>query len=77
MKKIYKIEANWDADTKVWVAEGVNFHGLCTEAPTMEKLIKKLDVMVPELLRENGLMGARKLVPFEITSTVSSVARLH
>ncbi len=73
----YKIEATWDADSKVWVAEGINFVGLCTEAPTMEKLIKKLDVMVPELLRENEGLRSRKLVPFEVTSTVHSVARLH
>jgi hypothetical protein len=77
MKKTYKIEALWDDEAKVWVAQGINIPGLCTEAPTMEKLMKKLDVMVPELLKANGMFGTRKKVPFELTSTVSSVAHLH
>ena len=77
MKKIYTVKATWDDEAKVWVAEGVNIRGLCTEAPTMEKLMKKLDVVVPELLKANGLLGDLKKVPFTVTSTVNAVAHLH
>ncbi len=40
MGKVYKIEALWDGEAKVWVAEGVDVPGLCTEAATMEQLVK-------------------------------------
>ncbi len=46
MKKMYKVKALWDNEAKVWVAEGVDVPGLCTEASTMEKLVKKLEIMV-------------------------------
>ena len=77
MKTPYTVEALWDEDAKVWVAQSKNIPGLSTEAPTMEKLMKKLDVLVPELLKANGLLGARKKVPFALTSTVNAVSHLH
>jgi predicted RNase H-like HicB family nuclease len=57
MAKIYKVAAFWDDEAKVWVAEGVNVPGLCTEASTMKKLLKKLTVMVPEMLEANGVLA--------------------
>jgi len=45
-----KVRAEWDEEAKVWVAEGVNLSGLVTEADTVELLLDKLRVMVPELL---------------------------
>ena len=77
MSTHYHIQAAWDEEARVWVAEGVDIPGLCTEAPTMEKLVRKLEVMVPELLRANGTLGRRKRVPFALTSTVNAVAHLQ
>ncbi len=74
MKKSYTIEAIWDSAAKVWVAESADVPGLCTEAATMEKLIKKLDVVIPELLKANGLMRSRKSIPFTVLSEHRSVA---
>ena len=45
-----KVRAEWDEEAKVWVAEGTNLPGLVTEAGTVELLLEKLNVMVPELL---------------------------
>jgi|HubBroStandDraft_6_1064221.scaffolds.fasta_scaffold183468_2 hypothetical protein len=45
-----KVRADWDDEAKVWVAEGVNLPGLVTEADTVELLLEKLRVIVPELL---------------------------
>ncbi len=39
----------------MWVAESEDVPGLATEAPTLEELLAKLAVMVPELLEENGV----------------------
>ena len=41
MGKVYKLKAFWDGEAKVWVAESVEVPGLCTEAATMEQLVKK------------------------------------
>ena len=49
----------------VWVATSDDVPGLATEAVTMEDLIKKLKVMIPELLMANNTVVEDE-VPFEI-----------
>ena len=39
-----------------WVASSNNVPGLVTEAETLERLVEKLRVMVPEMLELNGLL---------------------
>jgi len=53
--RVLKIGASWDGEAGVWVAESQDVPGLATEAPTLEELLTKLAVMVPELLEENGV----------------------
>ena len=50
-----KVQALWDGEAGVWVAESDDVPGLATEAATLEELLAKLVVMVPELLEENGV----------------------
>ena len=65
----YVIEATWDAEAKVWVAESEDVPGLVTEAATLDELITKLMVMIPELLELNR-PSARPPVPeFEVRLT--------
>lgn len=52
---IYVIHATWDEEAKVWVATSDDVPGLATEADTAEQLIEKVKVMVPELLKANGI----------------------
>ena len=47
------IRAEWDEEAMVWVATSDDVPGLVTEAVTMEALIEKLKVMIPELLMAN------------------------
>ena len=49
------VRAFWDREAAVWVAESEDVPGLATEAETLEDLMAKLTVMVPELLEENGV----------------------
>jgi len=56
MAKVYKLKAFWDGEAKVGVAESVAASGLCAEAAMMEQLVRKLEVMVPEMLEANGLL---------------------
>jgi predicted RNase H-like HicB family nuclease len=54
----YKVIAFWDPEASVWVAESEDVPGLVTEAETVEQLVAKLRVLVPELLEANGVLGA-------------------
>ena len=56
--RTYEVHAKWDPEAKVWVATSEDVVGLVTEADTMEQLLEKLEVMVPELIEENGLEPA-------------------
>ncbi|WP_290647900.1 DUF1902 domain-containing protein [Aquisalimonas sp.] len=50
-----RIEAIWDPEASVWVAESDDVPGLATETETVEALIEKLRVLVPALLEANGI----------------------
>ena len=50
----FKVTAFWDPGASVRVAESEEVPGLVTEADTVEQLVAKLRVMVPELLEANG-----------------------
>lgn len=55
-EQVYRIQAEWDPETKCWFAYSDDVPGLATGADTMEELIEKLRIVVPELLDENGLL---------------------
>jgi len=60
------VRAEWDEEAMVWVATSDDVPGLATEAVTMEDLIGKLKVMIPELLMANNNTVIEDEVPFEI-----------
>jgi predicted RNase H-like HicB family nuclease len=63
----YHVTAEWDKDARVWVASSDDVPGLATGADTLEGLIEKLKVVIPELLVENGLLPTSvEHVPFEL-----------
>ena len=51
----YNVHAQYDTEAGVWVAESTDVPGLATEAETVDALVAKLRVMIPELLHENGV----------------------
>lgn len=59
------VKVTWDAEASVWYVSDSNVPGLSTEAPTVEAMMEKLNVMVPELLAENGVV-CREDIPFEL-----------
>ncbi len=73
MKKI-DIAAVWDDEAKVWFAKSDDVPGLAIEASTMEKLIKRLKIAVPELLELNGHATCDE-IPFEIHGQRSGIMR--
>ena len=64
------VEAEWDAEAKVWVATSDDVPGLATEADTIDALRSKLEIMIPELLSANGALPEGVLdIPYELRST--------
>jgi Domain of unknown function (DUF1902) len=48
-----KIAAMWDEDVGVWVATSDDLMELAIEASTMDALIERLKIVIPELLACN------------------------
>lgn len=70
---IYVVHVQWDDEAKVWYVSESNVPGLVTEAETVEAMLAKLNVMVPEMLEENGLAHDAD-VPFELLASRHAVA---
>jgi len=65
----YHVTAEWDDEARVWVASSDDVPGLATGAETLEALVEKLKLVIPELLVENGLLPESvQSVPFAITA---------
>lgn len=65
MNKPLYVHADWDAEADVWVATSTDVPGLATEAESVEALVAKLEVMIPELLDANGIRPVGE-VSFEL-----------
>ena len=58
-----------------WVASSDDVPGLATGAETLEGLIEKLKIVIPELLVENGLLPAStESVPFAVRAERTELA---
>ena len=49
----YSVTAEWDPEAKVWVAISDDFPGLVSEAMSFQKLVEKLQILIPELCELN------------------------
>jgi predicted RNase H-like HicB family nuclease len=70
------VTAIWDAESKVWIAESDSVPGLATGADTLEELIEKLKVAIPELLTENGVSFEADKLLFKIEAERSEYANV-
>lgn len=72
----FHVRARWDEEASVWVATSEDVPGLVTEADTMEKLVEKLKVLIPELLEANQV-GDGEEVSFHLWSELTAIAHRH
>lgn len=73
--KVLKVQAFWDEEAQVWWASSDDVPGLATEAPTREELVRKLQIIIPELLDANGVADEdNDEIPFELVSSLTAVA---
>ena len=53
MKTDFHVEADWDAEARVWVSSS-NIPGLVVEAATLPEFVELVQALAPELLAENA-----------------------
>ena len=70
MSRTYEVDARWDSEAGVWVAESEDIPGLVTEAESMNGLVAKIRLLVPELFELNGGLEAGQ-------KTVNVLVRAH
>jgi Domain of unknown function (DUF1902) len=58
MRHVYSVQARWDGEGGVWVAESEDVPGLVAEAESPNTLAKKLGVLIPDLLQLPGVLEA-------------------
>ncbi len=68
-----EINAFWDDEAAVWVAASNDVPGLITEAATMESLIERLQIMIPELMELN--CGQTGPFSFHMVSERTAIAQ--
>ncbi|MGH9396229.1 MAG: DUF1902 domain-containing protein [Terriglobia bacterium] len=54
MSRTYVVEAHWDSEAGVWIAESDDVPGLVAEAESLNALVEKIRVLAPELFELNG-----------------------
>ena len=69
-----EVHAEWDDEAGVWVATSDDVLGLVTEAPSMEALVERLKIIIPELMALNGGSVATPL-RFHLTGERTAVTQ--
>lgn len=64
----FAVDAVWDDDAEVWVAQSDEVAGLVAEADSRAHLVDKLQILIPELLELNAC-------PFDPTKDIDLVIR--
>lgn len=72
MKQQLVVYAMWDEEAKVWTVRSDDVPGLATEAPTLDALVPKLQVMIPELLDANGYAEGDD-IPFKVQAEIDHI----
>lgn len=62
--KAYTITCRWDDEAGVWYVAESNVPGLATGAESLDELVTKLEIVIPELLELNGQLPASPEIDF-------------
>ncbi|GAB4365961.1 MAG: DUF1902 domain-containing protein [Methylohalobius sp. ZOD2] len=77
MKSPIEVLALWDQEAEVWTATSDQVPGLAIEAETIEDLVRRLKVVIPELLELNQLALEDEEIVFHLRGERSEALRLR
>ena len=72
-----KVNASWDSEAGVWVATSDDVDGLAIEASTIDGLLERLKIVIPELLELNHKELAEQEIPFLLDGFTASRTHPH
>ena len=71
------VNVNWDDEADVWVATSKDIEGLAIEASTMDALIERLKIVIPELMELNHPELPADELPFVLDGFKTYRAHFH
>ena len=71
MEKTLNISLNYDEKASVWIAESDDVPGLVLESGSLDALIERVKMAVPELLELNGI-NERIMLSLNATRVVAA-----
>lgn len=72
-----KINAEWDNEASVWVATSNDINGLAIEASTIDALIERLKIIIPELIELNHKDMSDNELPFVLNGFFANRTSSH
>lgn len=75
--QLLKINAEWDAEANEWVATSEDVEGLAIEAATMDALIERLKIIIPELMELNHTERIDTELPFMLEGFTAIRSHTH
>jgi hypothetical protein len=72
-----RINAAWDDEASVWVATSEEVEGLAIEASTMDALVERLKIVIPELMELNHKELAGDELPFMLDGFMAIRTHAH
>lgn len=76
----FNVQVAWDEDAGVWFVQDTDVPGLVAEADDLDTLVKRLIVLVPEMLELNGVVQpdhGLPDVPFNLISRLKGERLPH
>jgi predicted RNase H-like HicB family nuclease len=74
MDHTFRVEAEFDHEAGVWYVSDSDVPGLSTEAPSLDELMAKLQVMIPDLLDAQAELGMKIIRPREGDVSIDFIA---
>jgi predicted RNase H-like HicB family nuclease len=70
--KPFKINAEWDNEAHLWVATSDDIDGLAIEASTVDALIERLKIVIPELIAADHVEMPSDELPVMLDGFIAS-----
>lgn len=74
MHKKINIHCVRDNEANVWVASSTDLPGLAIEADSIEKMNKRLRIIIPELLMLNNDLEPQQEIPYHLHTNMDCIA---